>query len=283
MEVSNRILRQYSSHIDRFLRVQFLEDPKRGKLEGLSPTIATLYERVLRTLVEGIIVGGRHYRFLAFGNSQLREHGAFFFSNCPGSLECGVSGCSGLTARQIREDIGDVSKILVVAKQTARVGQAFSTTRVLQDSKSDYSIAYLADKIGGTQDRFCFSDGVGMITDGLLAEVAKNMNHSGVPPSAFQFRLGGAKGVLAAMPRGMTKYNREGTGQRIFLRPSQNKFRSEHDSLEVGTYRRSCLELLVIVQYESRSMDQHSSIASSSPLCGAWESTLKSSSSSNEL
>jgi len=45
------------------------------------------------------------------------------------------------------------------------------------------------------------------------------------PPSAFQFRLGGCKGVLAV--------SRELQGNDILIRPSQEKFSAEHKGLEV--------------------------------------------------
>lgn len=38
-----------------------------------------LFTRVFRTLANGIQIGDRHYQFLAFGNSQFRENGAYFF------------------------------------------------------------------------------------------------------------------------------------------------------------------------------------------------------------
>lgn len=240
LEVSNRILRQYSAHIDRFLRVQFLDEVGRGKLHGGAPIMTGLFDRVKRTLIYGIHVGGRVYRFLAFGNSQLREHGIFFFSDCVGEAMCGNPGCTGLSASKIREDIGDVSKILIVAKQAARVGQAFSTTRAMQKARNESSVVRIPDNIESRDNLFCFSDGVGMVTKDILIQVAHDMGHIGDPAAAFQFRLGGAKGVLAlANPSGITigKTRHLLRPSQIFLRPSQIKFESDHDSLEIGEYR----------------------------------------------
>lgn len=230
-------MRQYSAHIDRFLRVQFCDELGYGRLhpkEGMDD----LYDRVFNTLSKGIYIAGRLYKFLAFGNSQLREHGAFFFSDCGGSEDCNDSLCKGLAARDIREDIGDVSGIQIIAKQTARIGQAFSTTRAARTSMSNLKIEEIADFIGGINDEYNFSDGVGVTSERILQEVSKEMAHAGLACSAVQFRLGGAKGVLAqASPRGiLTKdgFIRTVQADEVCLRPSQQKFHSEHKSLEVG-------------------------------------------------
>lgn len=237
IEMSNRILRQYSDHIDHFIRVQFLDEIGHGRIEAGSYS-ENLLDRVFRTLAEGIQAGGRRYEFLAFGNTQLREHGAFFFAACAGQSECGVPGCTGFSARKIRETIGDVSGINIVAKQASRVGQVFSTTRALQNRQNDVSLVSIADFEGGLDRLFCFTDGIGMITSDLLQEVTHAMGCSGRPPCAIQFRLGGAKGVLALVQPGnvtLSNGSKQEVGSRqIFLRPSQIKFQSDHDNLEIG-------------------------------------------------
>lgn len=235
--MSNRILRQYSAHIDYFVRVQFLDEIGHGRIEG-GINSENVLKRVFRTLAEGIQAGGRRFEFLAFGNTQLREHGAFFFAACSGQPKCEVKDCKGLSARKIREAIGDVSGINIVAKQAARVGQAFSTTRTLPKRQNDATLVSIADYEGGLAGAFCFSDGVGMITSDLLQEVTQATGFSGRPPCAIQFRLGGAKGVLALVqPKDVTipdHTKQRIESRQIFLRPSQIKFQSDHDSLEIG-------------------------------------------------
>lgn len=68
------------------------------------------------------------------------------------------------------------------------------------------------------------TDGVGNISYELAEEIARRLSLRTVP-CAFQFRLGGAKGVLMLSKRL--------NGSRIELRPSQIKFNSDHYMLEV--------------------------------------------------
>lgn len=69
---------------------------------------------------------GRKYDFLAFGNSQLREHSVWFFA----STEANNDGSDSppVNAQSIRDGMGDFSSIRVVAKRAARMGQCFSDT-----------------------------------------------------------------------------------------------------------------------------------------------------------
>jgi hypothetical protein len=71
---------------------------------------------------------------------------------------------------------------------------------------------------------FTFTDGVGNISPKLAAEVKERLSLRTVP-SAFQFRLGGAKGVLMV--------SNKLSGHKIQLRPSQIKFTSDHYMLEI--------------------------------------------------
>lgn len=251
IEVSNRVLRDYAHHLDRFLRVQFLDEVGHGPIRGGSLTSEPLL-RVFRCLSRGIEIGGRLYDFLAFGNSQLREHGVFMFARCPGAQNCGVTDCRGLTASDIRQSIGDVSDIKIVAKQAARVGQAFSTTRLIHNNGLSINPIRYDDWIGGEQDRYCFSDGVGLTSEAILADVAKEMGEVGASPAAVQFRFGGAKGVLALapdislLPKGRLPLRE----RQVALRPSQVKFESEHDQLEairMAKYRGASLNRQFIV------------------------------------
>jgi RNA-dependent RNA polymerase len=64
-----------------------------------------LYSRIFRILKDGIMVGGRRFEFLAFGNSQLRDHGCYMFQSD-----------DNLTADMIREWMGIFDGIKSVAK-----------------------------------------------------------------------------------------------------------------------------------------------------------------------
>ena len=171
-----------------------------------------VFTRVKRTMINGITIGDRHYEFLAFGNSQFREHGAYFFAPV-----------EHLRPEGIRSWMGYFGDIKVVAKHAARLGQCFSTTRAINGTK--VKIVEIEDIERG---RYNFTDGVGKISKFLAQMAASELGlsmPSGEPPSVFQFRLGGCKGVLALSPDvGMRE---------IHIRKSQYKFPASHEGLEI--------------------------------------------------
>ncbi|KAI7478039.1 RdRP-domain-containing protein [Hortaea werneckii] len=212
METSNRVIRKYAESSDRFLRVKFTDERYRGKIRaGDDKTMSEVLTRVYRTMKNGIKIGDRLYEFLAFGNAQFREHGAYFFAPT-----------HSLTTAKMRQWMGDFSKIEVVAKYASRIGQCFSTTRAV-------SLPVKLETIPDIwHNGHCFTDGVGKISHFLARMIAEEhmMPHSDeVYPSVFQFRLGGCKGVLAVDPSLPS-----GT---IHVRPSQQKFPAKYTGLEI--------------------------------------------------
>lgn len=75
-----------------------------------------------------------------------------------------------------------------------------------------------------TQGHYCFTDGVGKMSFSLARDVSQQLKLE-YTPSAFQIRLGGAKGVLM-----VSSYLSK---RQVQLRPSQIKFESSHTMLEV--------------------------------------------------
>ncbi|KAF2757358.1 RdRP-domain-containing protein [Pseudovirgaria hyperparasitica] len=214
-EISNRVVRQYSEFSDRFLRVKFMDEIPEGKLQSTDDSkITAILNRVKLTMTNGIDIGGRHYEFLAFGNSQFRENGAYFFS--PPNDQ--------VYPDKMREHMGDFEDIKVVAKYCARIGQCFSTTRAMNCGTIEVSTAEDIQRNGYT-----FSDGVGKISRYLLMAVATDwgvpLDCDGDPPSLVQFRLGGCKGVLVLAHGLKTK--------EIVIRRSQYKFPANHSGLEI--------------------------------------------------
>ncbi|KAF7722345.1 hypothetical protein EC973_003435 [Apophysomyces ossiformis] len=213
VETTNRVVRAFQEHADRFIRVQFVD-------EGLSRISAShtgtsneaIYNRIYTVLKDGIQIGARRYDFLAFSSSQLRDHGCWFFAPT-----------KDLNANRIREWMGTFSHVKIIAKHAVRMGQCFSSTRPITRLQEN-EIEEIAEV---EKNGFTFSDGVGKISLELAREVALKMELKTVP-SAFQFRLGGAKGVLAIA--------KDLNGRKVQLRPSQIKFRSNHHMLEVIRY-----------------------------------------------
>ncbi|KAK3363573.1 RNA dependent RNA polymerase-domain-containing protein [Lasiosphaeria hispida] len=215
VETTNRVIRHYNKLQDNFIRVQFTDELAEGRITGCEGYRDDLvYSRAYRVLDKGIRMGSVHWEFLAFGNSQVRENGAFFFCKPEGNPEDVV------TCNKIREWMGRFNHITVVAKYAARIGQCFSTTRPVP--------TLIAPRIVKTPDiergGCCFTDGVGKISSILTKMVADDWK-IWPSPSAVQFRMGGCKGVLVSWP--------EVKGTEVHIRKSQEKFLAEYNGLEV--------------------------------------------------
>ncbi|KAK7616214.1 RNA dependent RNA polymerase-domain-containing protein [Phyllosticta citricarpa] len=220
VEVSNRVIRDYARWQDRFLRVRFSDEKYEGKIHGTEgETENEIYSRIWRTLRNGINIGGRSYKFLAFGNSQFREHGAYFFA----PLEHAADPEDIMTPSIIREEMGHFGDIREVARYAARMGQCFSTTRAVRDI--DVQVTGEEDVV---RNGFNFTDGVGRLSISVAKHIAEDFGlpfAAEDPPSLFQFRLGGCKGVLVIDPR-----LKDGE---VRVRRSQRKFDSANEGLEV--------------------------------------------------
>ncbi|KAK3906606.1 RNA dependent RNA polymerase-domain-containing protein [Staphylotrichum tortipilum] len=212
VETTNRIVRHYKLIKDFFIRVQFIDELLDGRIRACEvDRDDELYTRVYRVMLRGIRMGRWHWKFLAFGNSQIRESGAFFFCEPEDQV---------VTCDSIRQWMGDFSHISSVAKFAARLGQCFSTTRLLHSIPTPH-ILEIPDV---EKDGFCFTDGVGKISQTLAGLVADDWKIF-PPPSAFQFRMGGCKGVLVTWP--------EPKGTEVWVRPSQRKFSAKYNRLEI--------------------------------------------------
>lgn len=222
-ETSNRVIRNYIHMADRFLKVQFVEEGEAGRLRAASGlNNDEIWKRVWRTLDKGILIGDRVFEFLAFGNSQLREFGAYFF--CP---------TDHVSCDSIRQWAGDFNHIKVIAKYAARLGQCFSTTRVLQGIPNP-TITTIPDI---ERNGHCFTDGVGKISKFLADFIAAEMpGNEGDRPTAFQFRIGGSKGVLVVSD--------DVKGKGVHIRPSQEKFKAQFNGLEIVRCARSATATL---------------------------------------
>lgn len=125
--------------------------------------------------------------------------------------------------------MGNFSHIKVVAKYAARLGQCFSTTRAIQGLNApDLVLIPDIEKPDpeNTGNSFCFTDGVGKISPFLAQMIALELGiHTTFVPSAFQFRLGGCKGVLVTWP--------DASDKQVHIRKSQEKFTAAYNGLEV--------------------------------------------------
>lgn len=211
VETSNRVVRKYSHLQDRFLRIQFVEESELDRVGKNKENNREIWRRVERALFQGIRIGDRLYRFLAFGSSQLRQSSAYFF--CP---------TEHLSCEDIRSWMGQFDHIKCVAKYAARLGQCFSTTRDIRGIWMP-TIKHIQDI---EKDGYCFTDGVGLISEFLSRVIIEEMALDIFDePTAFQFRMGGCKGVLAVWP--------QAKGMEVHIRNSQEKFKSDFQGLEI--------------------------------------------------
>ncbi|KAK5998750.1 RNA-dependent RNA polymerase 1 [Cladobotryum mycophilum] len=211
VETSNRVMRKYRHVQDRFLRVQFIGESENGRIAINNRQNDEIWKRLLRTLYQGIRIGDRTYEFLAFGSSQLRQCGVYFF--CP---------TDHISCDDIRQWMGEFNHIKVIAKYAARLGQCFSTTREMRGMPVPIIKSIPDIKRNG----HCFTDGVGIISGFLSQLVMEEMTLDFFnEPSAFQFRMGGCKGVLAVWPHAK--------GQEVYIRDSQEKFKADSNNLEI--------------------------------------------------
>lgn len=81
-EASNSMLRAFAAHCDRFLRVKFVNEEGDFPVSHETITIdnnigpnSGVFARIRRTLDFGVRIGGRHYVFLTYGESQVKYVG----------------------------------------------------------------------------------------------------------------------------------------------------------------------------------------------------------------
>ena len=140
----------------------------------------------------GFEVAGRHYRFLGYSTSGLREHSTWFMCEFDHPIEGRV------TVDGIRKGLGTFKDIHVPSKYAARIAQAFSSTdpsvRITRDQWDDE-----LDDLG--VDPYLHTDGQGiiskqlrdMIWDALLEAWPDKRNlvlkPSAVSPAALSVRV----------------------------------------------------------------------------------------------
>ncbi len=121
---SNRVIRQYANFVENFIRVDFRdEDRLQYHFEYEVDGEVFVQEQVGGILNEGFSLAGRHFDFLGYSSSALREHSMWF-------VHPFVHPQQGwTTASTIRRLLGDFSgEMLRPAKYAARLGQAFTAT-----------------------------------------------------------------------------------------------------------------------------------------------------------
>ncbi|WRT68501.1 uncharacterized protein IL334_005477 [Kwoniella shivajii] len=216
-EPSNSVTRRYADRLHGIIRVQFTDEEDRlfvaegvRQVDNRRPDIG-LMARVRRALQHGLVVGGQTFMPVASSSSQQKDHAIWFIDH---------SVIDGLALRKWMGNVSDT----VVAKHSARMGLPFSTSRIV-----DLKITLGAQLPDVERNGRTFTDGVAVAGIDVLRQAAyalgekKGLNAS---PSAIQFRLGGAKGVLGHWPQLCQP-------QEVRLRKSLIKFDSTLSDLNV--------------------------------------------------
>ena len=159
----NRLIRHFDS--DYMLNIWFRDenDSMLNGIETLNNDDTFFVDTISKRLLKGLKLGNRHYYYLGGSNSQLREHGCCMYAKDD----------RGNTCDTIRQWVGDLNSIRCVAQYVARLGLAFSQT----DSKivlKKEQIQHIPDIEHGRDVNgkpYCFTDGVGMISQQLAKRV----------------------------------------------------------------------------------------------------------------
>ena len=211
---SNRVIRRYQDHdpglAERFVRVEFRDEDRLAyRWDGDVDGTWFLKQRVGGILKHGFELGGRAFELLAYSTSALRQHSVWFVSPFRDPVEGYV------TSEKIRSSLGDFSELLrTPSKLAARIAQAFTATYD--------SVKIRRNEYEEQPDLDEHTDGVGTISpllrDTIWEKLCKDSPHlrNRVPPSAFQFRFLGYKGVVVVDHRLQ--------GIKMRLRESQRKF-----------------------------------------------------------
>ncbi|GFZ50894.1 hypothetical protein JCM24511_08652 [Saitozyma sp. JCM 24511] len=216
-EPSNSVTRRYSDKLDGIIRVQFADEEDAlfvadytKQADSLRPDVGPM-ARVRRALQHGIVIGGQRFLPVASSASQQKERAIWFIN--PKLID-------GL---ELRKWMGSVEE-KIVAKHAARMGLPFSTSRIVHLDVHMGPVMADVERNG-----FTFTDGVGIAGSAVMTEAARALGATyGInsTPSAIQFRLGGAKGVLACWPNMVGEHE-------IRLRKSNIKFESNLTDLNV--------------------------------------------------
>jgi RNA-dependent RNA polymerase len=226
-ETSNRLVRKFVEEkgfkSESFVRVQVCDEEATKLFNGdLTDAVVSRFQKVLN---EGIVVNGKQYFFLAYSSSQLKEFSLWM-----------VSRENGLTAEEMRNDMGTFTECNTPSKYAARIGQCLSTTfQGLAGQDMGRSAKRQAGMLRHVViDDICVdsknihSDGCGIISKKAMRSLLDMLpfvsDEQREHASIVQIRYGGAKGVLVAWDNIISCD--------IALRKSMIKFKADFKFLE---------------------------------------------------
>ena len=231
-ERTNRIIRDYTEYSDHFLRVSFIDENGQQYRTAMPVFIESCVGGVLR---RGLTIAGRKFEFLAYSQSALKQHTVWFINSFWSPRHN-----RQITAESIIESIGNFQNLdydqklaYCPARYAARISQAFTSTETSVSVQPEEII--FGKDIFSSNDKWCFTDGVGSISSLLADEIwqtlkakkQKKFKEKCPQPSAYQIRFRGSKGVVSV------DYKLQ--GRALCLRPSMIKFESpELSDIEIA-------------------------------------------------
>ncbi|KAI0793415.1 RdRP-domain-containing protein [Abortiporus biennis] len=233
-ERSNRVMRSYPDHHENFLRVSFMEETNlHYRFDREVDGKEFVKQRVGGILHNGLWIAGRHFKFLAYSQSALKEHAVWFvteFATSDGSIVNAESIIASLGS--FHDVLHDPNLINCPARYAARISQAFTAT----DASISVEVEeiFTEDDIKDSTGKWCFTDGVGTMSPELAKEVwrelrARRRRNRRVTthPRALQIRFQGSKGMLSV--------DHTLSGRTLILRPSMIKFNApDANTIEIA-------------------------------------------------
>ncbi|ULU04358.1 hypothetical protein L3Y34_017258 [Caenorhabditis briggsae] len=231
----NRVVRRFGP--DYALRCVFRDD-NLGRLairdfsiNNIDHMSNVVTEAIYNTLKNGIQVADRHYSFLGWSNSQMRDQGCYLYAPRVDPISGKVSG----TVEDIRVWMGDFREAVSVPKMMSRMGQCFTQAQPTVKLARHHWLVE-PDMEGGPGNKFCFSDGCGRISYKLAGQITRKLKLKEIP-ACFQVRFKGFKGILVIDPTIDDIINMP----KVIFRKSQQKFGEgggdqQDESLEVVKY-----------------------------------------------
>lgn len=212
--VSNRVLRRYAEHTERFMRVFFADEDGLSVFHDARSSQEEVYTRFKEVLRCGVTIAGRTFEFLGFSHASLRYHAAWFMAPFH---ENGTT----VRAKDVIQALGDFSIIHCSAKCAARIGQAFSDT--VHAVPVPHSAHVIETKDDIVKNGRTFSDGCGTISEALLQRVWRSLppDRRSKRPTVLQIRYRGAKGVVSL--------DSALIGEQLHIRKSMTKYVARKD------------------------------------------------------
>ncbi|CAF1322201.1 unnamed protein product [Rotaria sp. Silwood1] len=210
---SNRVFRYIPNVSQSMSLVEFRDDT------GSAYLSKELVPFLKHYLENGFWFGNRHYIYLHHAQSQVRQKQFYFYCEDKGKM----------TRETLESWMGNFDDEKLPAKNTARRTQPFSSTE--ETIEIDKKLVDIIPDLKTSDGKYNFTDGVGQISSDLNDMIHKsigiNVEKGEYVSSVLQIRYGGCKGTIAINPQ------LNGKKKQLLIRPSMNKFKCEHQILEL--------------------------------------------------